>query len=211
MKKILLGCLFSTMVGGMLLGNEYYEALQKAENYINKTYQAGSLANKRAVNDLAAIDAAQGSRTKKIAEIKKAFPEAFVIKNIHDLRKAAEQGDAQAQFNLGMCYANGKGVKENLTEAVEWYRKAAEQGHAQAQYELSGCYYLKYGYDNNKCIEWLRKAAEQGHIKAQYQLGYCYDKGHGVKKDPNEAVKWYRKAAEQGDSNAEKALKRLKK
>lgn len=48
-------------------------------------------------------------------------------------RKAAEQGDAAAQCNLGFCYYYGKDVLQNYTEAVKWYRKAAEQGNARAQ------------------------------------------------------------------------------
>ena len=48
-------------------------------------------------------------------------------------RKAAEQGYAQAQNNLGNCYAYGDGVQKDLTQAEFWYRKAADQGHAQAQ------------------------------------------------------------------------------
>ena len=39
-----------------------------------------------------------------------------------------QQGDADAQFELGFCYANGKGVEQDQAEAVSWYRKAAEQG-----------------------------------------------------------------------------------
>ena len=45
-------------------------------------------------------------------------------------RKAAEQGDAAAQYNLGVIYYNGEGVTQDYAEAVKWYRKAAEQGYA---------------------------------------------------------------------------------
>jgi len=47
-------------------------------------------------------------------------------------RKAAEQGDAGAQFNLGNMYDQGKGVAQDYAQAVEWYRKAAKQGYADA-------------------------------------------------------------------------------
>ena len=46
--------------------------------------------------------------------------------------KAAEQGHAEAQYNLGFCYEKGKGVKENYEKAEEWYRMAAAQGHEKA-------------------------------------------------------------------------------
>ena len=55
-------------------------------------------------------------------------------------RKAAEQNDAEAQNNLGLCYANGQGVAKDEVEAVKWYRKAAEQNYAEAQYNLGLCY-----------------------------------------------------------------------
>ena len=51
-------------------------------------------------------------------------------------RKAAEQGYARAQYNLGVCYGNGKGVPKNRAEAVKWFRKAAEQGHERAKENL---------------------------------------------------------------------------
>jgi hypothetical protein len=51
-------------------------------------------------------------------------------------RKAAEQGYAEAQSNLGGAYATGKGVSKDEAEGVKWYRKAAEQGHAHAKYML---------------------------------------------------------------------------
>ena len=120
--------------------------------------------------------------------------------NIDELKKAAEQGYAKAQFGLGICYDFGKGVEKNPTEAVKWYRKAAEQGYAQAQCNLGGCYANGNGVEKNlnEAVKWYRKAAEQGDAKAQYNLGTCYDFGNGVEKNLNEAVKWYRKAAEQG-------------
>ena len=49
---------------------------------------------------------------------------------------AAEQGQVNAQFNLGFCCCNGQGVSQDYTEAVKWYRKAVEQGHVKAQMQL---------------------------------------------------------------------------
>ena len=50
--------------------------------------------------------------------------------SLGDIRKAADQGDASAQYHLGFCYINGTGVVKNEVESVKWYRKAAEQGYA---------------------------------------------------------------------------------
>ena len=60
--------------------------------------------------------------------------------SVEKYQKAADRGDANAQFHLGLYYANGQGVEKNLTEAAKWYRKAAEQGYAKAQCNLGLCY-----------------------------------------------------------------------
>ena len=56
--------------------------------------------------------------------------------NLTDIRTIAEQGQAEALFNLGMTYHNGDGVPRNDSEAAKWYRKAAAQGHPDAQLRL---------------------------------------------------------------------------
>ena len=120
-------------------------------------------------------------------------------------RKAAELGHPKAQYNLGVCYANGIGVQKDMKEAVRWFRKAAEQGIAEAQFSV-GCYFLyEDGVVKNpeEAVRWFRKASEQGDVAAQYYLGACYTDGIGVQKDMAEAVKWLRKPAEQGVTDAQ--------
>lgn len=87
-------------------------------------------------------------------------------------RKAAEQGCASAQNNLGVCYENGQGVTQSYTEAVKWYRKAAEQGYAYAQTNLGSCYYYGHGITQSytEAVKWYRKAAEQGLVEAREAL-----------------------------------------
>lgn len=86
--------------------------------------------------------------------------------------KAARQGDAEAQFYLGLCYNYGDGVEKDLSEAVKWYRKAADQGDALAQYNLGICYDNGYGVekDLSEAVIWFRKAADQGLAEAQNML-----------------------------------------
>lgn len=86
--------------------------------------------------------------------------------------KAARQGDAEAQFYLGLCYNYGDGVEKDLSEAVVWFRKAAHQGLAQAQFNLGLCYYNGNGVEKNlsEAVKWFRKAAVQGLAKAQDML-----------------------------------------
>ena len=114
-------------------------------------------------------------------------------------RKAADQGHAEAEYQLGrFCHSSVNGGE---AEAAQWYRKAADQGHADAQFEIGDCYASGTGVakDEVEAIKWFRKAANQGGVEAEYQLGECYQKGTGVSTDAIEAVKWYRKAAESGD------------
>jgi TPR repeat protein len=128
-----------------------------------------------------------------------------LVKAVEWHRKAADQGNPLAQYNLGLCYYNGEGIDKDLVEAVKWYRKAADQGDIDAQDNLGLCYYLGEGIDKDlvKAVKWWRKAADQGNPLAQYNLGVCYYKGEGIPKDLVEAVKWYRKAADQGNTSAQ--------
>ena len=95
-------------------------------------------------------------------------------------RKAAREGHAAAQFNLGTMYARGEGVKQNYDEAAKWWRKAANQGHGQAQFNLGFMYFKGYGGVQNKeeAAKWFIMAAKQGHggaIEALAELGIEVD------------------------------------
>ena len=124
---------------------------------------------------------------------------------LRELRPLAEQGDAEAQYNLGVMYERGEGVPQNDRQAVFWYRKAAEQGDAEAQYNLGVMYERGEGIPQNgrQAVFWYRKAAEQGDAEAQYNLGVMYERGEGIPQNGRQAVFWYRKAAEQGDAEAQ--------
>ena len=117
-----------------------------------------------------------------------------------DLIKAAEQGDAVAQFNLGSMYRKGQGVRQDYQEAIRWFRLAAEQGDAVAQFNLGVMYYGGEGVpqDYEEALRWFRLAAEQGDAVAQFKLGVMYREGQGVPQDYEEALRWYKLAAEQG-------------
>jgi len=132
---------------------------------------------------------------------------------IEDCRRAADQGDASAQFRLGSAYDSGSGVPKDAAEAAKWYRKAAEQGHAEAQCELAFLYQCGNGLpeDAVEAAKWYRKAAEIGNTTAQIRLGIRYMGGSGiyksgVTKDEAEGRRWWRKAAAQGDVDAELLL-----
>ncbi len=117
-----------------------------------------------------------------------------------DLIYAAEQGDAEAQFNLGYMYAIGEGVPQNDQEAAKWNRLSAEQGDAYAQSLLGYMYRMGAGVPQSyqEAAKWFRLSAEQGNASAQFNLGFMYANGEGVPQSNQEAVKWYRLSAEQG-------------
>ena len=126
-------------------------------------------------------------------------------------KKLAENGNAEAQCELGNCYETGKGIAEDDAEALKWYRKAADQNYARAQWWLGFSY--QYGAirnvlpkDATEAVKWYLKAAEQNYAPAQYYLGECYELGQGVPKDDAEAVKWYLKAAGQNSEGAQSRL-----
>ena len=100
------------------------------------------------------------------------FAEDDQAKMFEQYHKAAEQGDAKAQFNLGWCYSKGEGVAKDTKTAVAWYRKAAEQGDMAAQYALGACYFCGEGVgkDEAEAVNWYRKAAEQGYALAREAL-----------------------------------------
>ncbi|MDR2302146.1 MAG: sel1 repeat family protein, partial [Deltaproteobacteria bacterium] len=97
-------------------------------------------------------------------------------------RKAADQGDPEAQFYLGVAYYNGEGVPQDYAKAAKWYRKAADQGIPKAQLNLGYLYYNGEGVpqDYAEAVKWYRKAADQGIPEAQFNLGVAYGNGKGV-------------------------------
>ena len=121
--------------------------------------------------------------------------------------KAAEQGDAEAQYRLAACYAQGTGVAADKDLSLRWLLKAAEQGHSKAQCMLAFCYEQGNGVaaDPDEARKWIGKAiagltdlAEQGDVEALSYLAACYGDGFGIEQDEAKAVSLLTKAAEQG-------------
>ena len=117
-------------------------------------------------------------------------------------RRAAEQGNAEAQGKLGQMYMEGRGVPQDDAEAVRWFRLAAEQGVAVGQVGLGMMYGGAGGRvvprDDAEAVRWFRLAAEQGDAGGQVFLGWLYASGRGEPQDQAEAARWLRLAEEQG-------------
>ena len=124
------------------------------------------------------------------------------------LPRAADTGDAESQYRLGVSYANGDGVPQDHAKAVAWFRKAAEQGHAVAQLNLGVMYFRGEGVrqDDAEAAAWFRKAAAQESAEAQSRLGFLYVMGRGVPQSYADGVSWTRKSAELGFADAQLML-----
>jgi hypothetical protein len=122
-------------------------------------------------------------------------------------RLAAAKGDADAMFNLGICYRRGEGVEKDVLASYRWFQLAANQGGAVAQCQLGFCYYLGEGVekDEAEAVRWFELAAAQGLAHAQHNLGFCYSSGVGVARDLGKAALLFELAAEQGHPGAKVA------
>ena len=119
----------------------------------------------------------------------------------------AAQGDADAQLQLGMRYAEGDGVVQNDKEAAKWFALAAKQGLAEAEYQYGLALLRGRGVvqDYKAAFSWIEKPAKRGYAKAQYSLGELYRYGTGTAIDKARAYLWFNLAAAQGVDAAAKA------
>jgi TPR repeat protein len=153
--------------------------------------------------------------------------------------KEANQGNSNAQFDIGSMYQNGRGVTPDRTKAINWYRKAAAQqndkaisrlkllqaneerfrkesasasnGNPESQYKLGNMYTEGVGtnIDLKKAAEAYEQSANQGYVKAEYKLGLIYYEGTGVKASKKTAYKWFRKAADKNYAAAQYYLGKM--
>ena len=157
--------------------------------------------------------------TEEAKALLKPLPEGV---NLEQLRKAAEEGDVDAQVQLGRIYCEGTGVdRRDCSQAEFWFRKAVDQGSRDAEFHLAVMLADdRYGENLRTAEEIFRKYAEQGDADAQFCLGLLLERGYEReaavwpkwKRDKDrmgkwrESVDWYRKAADQGDARAMRAL-----
>ncbi len=125
--------------------------------------------------------------------------------DIDKCRESAQSGYAPAQYQLGQCYEEGKGVERNLSKAFKLYWLASDK-YRPAKERLD-----KDSYQG-QLAKWLKKAvngkqlADADLAEAQCMLGCCYQHGWGVSYDMVSAVEWWRKAADLGDAYANDRL-----
>ncbi len=150
----------------------------------------------------------------------KAYQQGNYPEMISNWEKAVEQGNTNAQYNLGICYENGRGVEKNLKKSFDLFYNAAQNNHIGSQYKI-GVYYAKgiYVLRNIKdAMKWLEKAAQQGDKTAIAQFDLLKNEisnGVLVKKllncakieekenDLEKALNDYEQAAEIGDAKVQ--------
>jgi len=126
-------------------------------------------------------------------------------------RKAAMQGYAPGQVNLGLMLEVGQGVIRDQAEASRWYRRAALDGFAEGQHNLARLYETGKGVplDIGQAVFWYAKAVNQNFAPSQYAYGLMHRDGIGVPRNPAEALRLFRRAAAQGMTEAREAVEAL--
>jgi len=145
----------------------------------------------------ASPEAAVEASAAPVAKAAPALPEAVGSKALRD---AAAGGDPLAAFEVASRFADGRGVPQDLSAAIDWYRRAAEAGLAPAQYRLGSLYEKGVGTarDAKTAAEWYTKAAALGNAKAMHNLAVINAEGSLGSPDYAMAAKWFQDAAEHG-------------
>jgi localization factor PodJL len=121
------------------------------------------------------------------------------------LRAAVLKGDPTAAYEVGVRFAEGKGVAVNYDEAAKWLDRAAQAGVVPAIFRL-GTFYEK-GLSVSKDVDIARRyymqAAERGNAKAMHNLAVLYADGSGKGADYKSAAQWFRRAADRGIADSQ--------
>lgn len=113
---------------------------------------------------------------------------------------AAENGNGNAMFAIGLLYYNGKGVPKNNAEAMTWFKKAVDKGDYYS-FPLIATIHLE-SQNYTEAMNSYKKAVDKGFTFAMYVVGMMYYKGLGTNQNYTEAMVWLRKVAEKGNANA---------
>ena len=120
----------------------------------------------------------------------------------------ADQGDHEAQQQIGWMYYTGKDTPQDYEQAMKWTKLSADSVNAIGQYHLGLLFSQGHGTaeDNSAAAKWYRLSADQGNADAQYALGRMFENGKGVTQDYSAATKLFRLSAASGNKDAKKRL-----
>jgi len=121
------------------------------------------------------------------------------------LRVAAMKGDATAAYEIGVRFAEGKGVAANYDEAAKWYDRASQAGVVPATFRLGTLYEKGLGVKKDADIarRYYTQAAERGNAKAMHNLAVLDADGGGRGANYKSAAQWFRKAADRGVADSQ--------
>ena len=121
------------------------------------------------------------------------------------LRAAALKGDPTAAYEVGVRFAEGKGLPQNLEEAAKWYDRAAQAGIIPAVFRLGTLYEKGMGVkkDPDTARRYYQQAAERGNAKAMHNLAVLDADGGGKGPNYKSASSWFRKAADRGVADSQ--------
>jgi TPR repeat protein len=123
---------------------------------------------------------------------------------VREWRPLAQNGDADAQFNLGQAYKLGRGVAQDMAQAIVWFERAAQQGHIQAEDNL-GLVLYESGRRAD-ALSWLERSAARGEPRAQYVLAAELFNGQITTRDWIRAYALMKRSADAGLQRAAAAL-----
>ena len=199
---------------------------EKYVEYLEDCYQDGVITEdeRRILNKMKAklnisddrADELEASVKKRLCPqpaVKAASPIAWVTDNTDVPEKdkdfkwylnKAEQGDSEAQYEVGFNYYCGEDVEENFKAAFNWSFKAAKQGNVEALFLVGNMLYWGEGVSENKKkgVAIISKSADLGNPFAQKALGDIYFDGTDVDQNYAKAFECYKKASEQGNIEA---------
>ncbi len=177
--------------------------IKKAKIWLNKAVSNGYGKARAALRELVVLEEKHANYKTESGQYNFSADAAYI--------SAAEKGDVDAQFKLGLMYIEGDEIARNPSKGLDWLRRAAGQKHLDAQLKLGDLLYkgVQLDQDYTESAKWYQKAAKQGHAGAQYLLANMYKKGLGLDKDRRMAEKWYREAARRGHVKAKDTISRL--
>jgi localization factor PodJL len=122
-----------------------------------------------------------------------------------ELRQAAANGNAKAQFEVAAIFGEGRAVAQNYPEAAIWYERSAAQGFVPAQYRLGNLYETGTGVDKDLAIAklWYQRAAEAANRMAMHNLAALYAGGQLGEQAFETAAEWFEQAASRGMTDSQ--------
>ena len=122
-----------------------------------------------------------------------------------EMRQAAADGDAKAQFEIAAIYTEGRAVEQNYAEAAIWYERSAAQGFVPAQYRLGNLYEIGTGVEKDLEVAklWYQRGAEAGNRMAMHNLAALYAGGQLGEQQFETAAEWFGQAAARGMTDSQ--------